>query len=449
MRWRARSRVGELAGDEFGTEGLRELEASQGAGKCGRKKDAMGMKLMKDEGLRTADGARDSGAPTLFGKGAKRMGHGSQLIRQLNSSEFSHRFARNTANGWGTGCHCLLAGSLMSMGRAVAVWLLAMGLAATAWAQGVSTTTVAGTVYLANGQPGAGTLVISWPAFTTAAGQAVVADSTTVTIPADGFVSVNLAPNAGATPAGEYYTAVYYMSDGTVSTQYWVVPAAAQATLAQVQAQVMPAAQAVQTVSKAYVDQAITELTQSLLTASGGTLSGPLIFECRSDAAAAGGDQALRGYAGGDGAAAGRRDGDAERSPPSRSARAYQVDQFAGADFGAKVQACLSALNASYGGTCDARNFTGNLSMASNLTISTANAAVLLPCATITTANQIVVTAGTRNVSLRGCALRGGSAGERQPGRNGVCVFGHGRDGRRWAIRRMPWIRRASTWTTW
>ena len=98
----------------------------------------------------------------------------------------------------------------------------------------------------------------------------------TVTIAPDGFVSVNLAPNLGATPAGEYYTAVYYMSDGTVSTQYWVVPAAAQATLAQVQAQVMPAAQAVQAVSKAYVDQAITELSESLLTASGGTLSGPL-----------------------------------------------------------------------------------------------------------------------------------------------------------------------------
>ena len=162
------------------------------------------------------------------------------------------------------------------MERKIAAWLLAAGLAATAWAQGVSTTTVQGTVYLANGQPGAGTLVISWPGFTTAAGQAVVADSMTVTIPPDGFVSVNLAPNLGSTPAGEYYTAVFYMSDGSVNTQYWVVPAAASATLAQVQAQVMPAAQAVQSVSKSYVDEAITELTESLLTASGGTLSGPL-----------------------------------------------------------------------------------------------------------------------------------------------------------------------------
>ena len=182
-----------------------------------------------------------------------------------------------------SGCFAVFAKSAKRMGRetklrGIAVWLLAMGLAgaAVAGAQAVSTTTVEGTVYLANGQPGAGTLAISWPAFVTAAGQAVAADSTTVTIATDGFVSVNLAPNVGATPAGEYYTAVYYMSDGSTSTQYWVVPAAAQASLAQVQAQVMPAAQAVQAVSKAYVDQAITELSETLLMANGGTLSGPL-----------------------------------------------------------------------------------------------------------------------------------------------------------------------------
>jgi hypothetical protein len=87
---------------------------------------------------------------------------------------------------------------------------------------------------------------------------------------------VNLAPNEGASPAGEYYTAVFYMSDGSTSTQYWVVPSTATATLAQLQAQVMPAAQAVKAVSKTYVDEEITQLRQSLLTAWGGTLSGPL-----------------------------------------------------------------------------------------------------------------------------------------------------------------------------
>jgi len=155
---------------------------------------------------------------------------------------------------------------------------MAPGMAARA--QAVSTTTVQGTIYLANGQPGSGTLVVSWPSFTTASGQLVTADSTTVVIAPDGFLSVSLAPNLGSTPAGEYYTAVFYMSDGSTSTQYWVVPAAAQATLAQVQAQLMPAAQAVQAVSKAYVDQAIAELSGSLLTASGGTLTGPLTLCC-------------------------------------------------------------------------------------------------------------------------------------------------------------------------
>ena len=210
-----------------------------------KKKDAMGMKLMKYVWLRCS---------LVF------------AARQMQVSLGGLRAGFRLQALWRPALR------RMALGAAV---LLPAG-AAIAGAQAVSTTTVQGTVYLANGQPGSGTLAISWPAFTTAAGQAVAADSTTATIAPDGFVSVNLAPNVGATPAGEYYTAVYYMSDGSTSTEYWVVPAAASASLAQVRAQVMPAAQAVQTVSKTYVDQAITELAQSLLTTSGGTLSGPL-----------------------------------------------------------------------------------------------------------------------------------------------------------------------------
>jgi hypothetical protein len=111
---------------------------------------------------------------------------------------------------------------------------------------------------------------------------------------------------------------------------------------------------------------------------------------------------------------------------------ALQVDQFPGVDFGAKLQACVGAVSATFGGTCDARNFTGSLSMGSNLTISTANTAVLLPCATISTANQLIVTAGTRNVSLRGCALRGGSAASGSQGGHGVPLLRNGSDGAGW-----------------
>jgi hypothetical protein len=88
----------------------------------------------------------------------------------------------------------------------------------------------------------------------------------------------------------------------------------------------------------------------------------------------------------------------------------YQADQFAGTDFGSKLSSCIAALSTSYGGVCDARNLGGAQTMGSNLTISTANTTIYMPCATITTANQIIVTAGTRNVVLHGCTLRGASA---------------------------------------
>jgi Pectate lyase superfamily protein len=161
-------------------------------------------------------------------------------------------------------------------GKWIGICLTAMAFGWIALAQAVSTTTVQGMVYLANGQPGSGTLQVSWPAFTTSNNLAVAAGRTTVSIGSDGFVSVNLAPNLGSSPAGLYYTAVYHMSDGTTSTEYWVVPAAAQASIASVRAQVMPAAQAVQAVSKAYVDQAIESLATGSLSPVGGTLTSPL-----------------------------------------------------------------------------------------------------------------------------------------------------------------------------
>ena len=60
------------------------MKASRGARRCGRKKDAMGMKLMKDDGIQTPSrrvstsaGEQVSQVPTLFAGSAKRMGHGS------------------------------------------------------------------------------------------------------------------------------------------------------------------------------------------------------------------------------------------------------------------------------------------------------------------------------------------------------------------------------------
>jgi Pectate lyase superfamily protein len=140
----------------------------------------------------------------------------------------------------------------------------------------VTTTNVSGTVYRADGSLASGTLLVSWPAFSTAANQAVAAGSISTTIGTNGFVSLNLAPNSGAYPAGTYYTAVYHLNDGTVSREYWVVPATPSTAIGSVRALLAPATVAVQDVSKAYVDDSIAAITGNYVPLAGGTMAGPL-----------------------------------------------------------------------------------------------------------------------------------------------------------------------------
>jgi hypothetical protein len=162
--------------------------------------------------------------------------------------------------------------------RRVALGLVAIAVALLppqATAQ-MTTTTVQGTVYRADGTAASGTLLVSWSAFTTPQNQAVAAGNMSTTIGADGFVSLNLTPNAAALPTGSYYTAVYHLSDGTVNQEYWVVPTSASASIASVRAQLQPSTVAVQAVSKSYVDSAISSLSGSWLALAGGTMTGPL-----------------------------------------------------------------------------------------------------------------------------------------------------------------------------
>jgi hypothetical protein len=105
---------------------------------------------------------------------------------------------------------------------AVLVAMIA-GFAGMAAAQ-VPTTTVSDTVYSANGTPVGGTALVSWSSFTTAGGQTVPAGSTSATIGVGGQLSIALTPNIGAAPIGSYYTAIFHLSDGTISREYWVVP---------------------------------------------------------------------------------------------------------------------------------------------------------------------------------------------------------------------------------
>ena len=141
-----------------------------------------------------------------------------------------------------------------------AVVAMIAGYTSTVAAQ-VATTTVADTVYSANGTPATGTVLVSWNSFTTMGGQTVPAGSTSVTIGAGGQLTIALAPNAGATPMGSYYTAIFHLNDGTTSRQYWVVPVtvpgAGPATLAEIKNQILPVSVAMQTVSKQYVDNSI------------------------------------------------------------------------------------------------------------------------------------------------------------------------------------------------
>jgi hypothetical protein len=155
-------------------------------------------------------------------------------------------------------------------------------------ASAIATTLVSDVAYRADGTPASGTVIVSWGAFTTARGQTVPSGSTSARIGAGGALSVQLASNAGATPMGSYYTAVYHLDDGSVSREYWVVPVSTGVVaLSTIRSTVLPTSVAMQTVSKAYVDTAIAAAvtgtplassTDPYLLKAGDTMTGPLVL---------------------------------------------------------------------------------------------------------------------------------------------------------------------------
>jgi hypothetical protein len=136
----------------------------------------------------------------------------------------------------------------------------------------VATTTVQDTVYRADGTYAQGTILVSWPAFQTATGDTVAAGNLSLTIGTNGQVTMNLAPNIGATPAGTYYTAVYHLDDGTVYKEYWNIPNVSSTSVAAIRTMVMPASVAVQTVTATQ----ISSMLAKYLPLSGGSMSGAL-----------------------------------------------------------------------------------------------------------------------------------------------------------------------------
>lgn len=118
-------------------------------------------------------------------------------------------------------------------------------------------TTISDVLYRADGTAARGTLLISWPAFTTADNKPVAAGTMDVALGASGEVQLQLAPNAGANPAGTYYKVVLKLDDGTTNTEYWVVPASSPTTVAAIRSRLAPSSVAVQMVTREYVDSAV------------------------------------------------------------------------------------------------------------------------------------------------------------------------------------------------
>jgi hypothetical protein len=117
-------------------------------------------------------------------------------------------------------------------------------------------TNIIDVVYRADGTPAAGDLLISWPAFTTSDNKPVGAGSKSVKLGAGGSFTVELAPNAGATPAGTFYTVVFQLDDGFPKTEFWSVPATSPTTIAAVRATPGTGTTS-QLVSRQYVDNAV------------------------------------------------------------------------------------------------------------------------------------------------------------------------------------------------
>jgi hypothetical protein len=110
-----------------------------------------------------------------------------------------------------------------------------------AFAGNVTLTQITDTVYRADGSKAKGTLLISWPAFTTATQGVVAAGSLTVQLGPEGLFSAKLAPTTGSTPTGVYYRVVYQLESDTSKEEYWAIPATDSTTISAVRAKLVPA----------------------------------------------------------------------------------------------------------------------------------------------------------------------------------------------------------------
>ena len=231
----------------------------------------------------------------------------------------------------------------------------------------LATTKLEGSICRASGSSASGTVQVSWPAFTRPANQAIAAGHLSAAIGARAFVSLKLIANAGATRRGSYYTAVYHLSDGTVQTDYWVVPAAAVASIGSVRFHLEPSNIAVPSVCRAHVDRAVRNLDSASLPPMGDAMSSSLTLSA---------DQTLTKQA--------VNHSDADRIaaapvPPGKSKMTRRVTVHtlsAGPTFtfvgpAGNIQSAINSVSAAGGGTVELQpgTYDGFSTLTSNVTV--------------------------------------------------------------------------------
>jgi hypothetical protein len=143
--------------------------------------------------------------------------------------------------------------------RKARLWMLLVGLvlwASPSWGAAPATTRISDVVYRADGTPAAGTLLITWPAFTTADNSPVAAGTRSVPLGTQGALSVDLVPNAGSSPANTLYRVVYKLDDGTTATEYWNVGTVSPTSIASIRT-TLGGSMVSQIVSRQYVDSVV------------------------------------------------------------------------------------------------------------------------------------------------------------------------------------------------
>ncbi len=123
-----------------------------------------------------------------------------------------------------------------------------------AYFDSINLTKITDTVYRADGSKAQGKLLISWPAFTTAAQNVIAAGSLSVTLGPDGLFSASLAPTTGSSPTGVYYRVIYQLDDGSNKEEYWAVPATDNTTISAVRAKLVPTTVAAQFITRDLAD---------------------------------------------------------------------------------------------------------------------------------------------------------------------------------------------------